>query len=118
MNVLVTGGAGYIGSILSRILLKKGYSVTVLDRLFFGNESLAEIIDQINLIKNDIRFFDPNFLKNIDAIFDLAALSNDPCGELDNKKTMEINYQGRIRVANLAKKYGVKKYVFASTCSV
>ncbi len=118
MNVLVTGGAGYIGSILSRILLKKGYNVTVLDRLFFGNESLAEIIDQINLIKDDIRFFDPNFLKKIDAIFDLAALSNDPCGELDPKKTMEINYQGRVRVANLAKKYLVKKYVFASTCSV
>ena len=118
MNVLVTGGAGYIGSILSRILLKKGYNVTVLDRLFFGNDSLKEIIDKINLIKDDIRFFDPNLLKNIDAIFDLAALSNDPCGELDPKKTMEINYQGRVRVANLAKKYGVKKYVFASTCSV
>lgn len=118
MNVLVTGGAGYIGSILSRTLLKKGYRVTVIDRLFFGNESLSEIIEKINLIKDDIRFFDPNLLKNIDAIFDLAALSNDPCGELDPKKTMEINYQGRVRVANLAKKYGVKKYVFASTCSV
>ncbi|MCK4885336.1 SDR family oxidoreductase, partial [Candidatus Bathyarchaeota archaeon] len=53
-----------------------------------------------------------------DAVFDLAALSNDPSGELEPQKTLEINYKGRVRVANLAKKYGVKKYVFASTCSV
>ncbi len=63
-------------------------------------------------------FFNPELLKGIDAVFDLAALSNDPCGELDQEKTLEINYKGRVRVANLAKKYGIKKYVFASTCSV
>ena len=118
MNVLVTGGAGYIGSVMSRILLEKGYNVTILDRLFFGNDSLKDITDQITIIKDDVRFFDPNLLKGIDAVFDLAALSNDPCGELDQEKTLEINYKGRVRVANLAKKYGVKKYVFASTCSV
>ena len=118
MNVLVTGGAGYIGSVMSRILLEKGYNVTILDRLFFGSDSLTDITDQVTLIKDDIRFFNPDLLKGIDAVFDLAALSNDPCGELDQEKTLEINYRGRVRVANLAKKYGVKKYVFASTCSV
>jgi nucleoside-diphosphate-sugar epimerase len=118
VNVLVTGGAGYIGSVMSRILLEKGYNVTILDRLFFGTDSLKDIADQITLIKDDVRFFDPDLLKGIDAVFDLAALSNDPCGELDQEKTLEINYKGRVRVANLAKKYGVKKYVFASTCSV
>ncbi len=118
MNVLVTGGAGYIGSVMSRILLEKGYNVTILDRLFFGTDSLKDITDQITLIKDDVRFFDPHLLKGIDAVFDLAALSNDPCGELDQEKTLEINYKGRVRVANLAKKYGIKKYVFASTCSV
>jgi nucleoside-diphosphate-sugar epimerase len=118
MNVLVTGGAGYIGSVMSRILLEKGYNVTILDRLFFGTDSLKDITDQITFIKDDVRFFDPDLLKGIDAVFDLAALSNDPCGELDQEKTLEINYKGRVRVANLAKKYGVKKYVFASTCSV
>lgn len=118
LNVLVTGGAGYIGSVMSRLLLEKGYNVTVLDRLFFGNDSLKEIADQITIIKDDIRFFDPKHLENIDAIFDLAALSNDPCGELDQQKTLEINYKGRVRVANLAKKHGVKKYVYTSTCSV
>jgi len=118
VNVLVTGGAGYIGSVMSRILLEKGYNVTVLDRLFFGTDSLKDIADQITLIKDDIRFFDPKVLKGIDAVFDLAALSNDPSGELDQEKTLEINHKGRVRVANLAKKYGIKKYVFASTCSV
>ncbi|WNZ29643.1 MAG: NAD(P)-dependent oxidoreductase [Candidatus Bathyarchaeota archaeon] len=118
LNILVTGGAGYIGSVMSRILLEKGYNVTVLDRLFFGTDSLKEVADQITIVKDDIRFFDPKLLENIDAVFDLAALSNDPCGELDQQKTLEINYKGRVRVANLAKKYNIKKYVFASTCSV
>jgi nucleoside-diphosphate-sugar epimerase len=118
VNVLVTGGAGYIGSVMSRILLEKGYNVTILDRLFFGTDSLKDITDQITIIKDDVRFFNPDLLGGIDAVFDLAALSNDPCGELDQEKTLEINYKGRVRVANLAKKYGVKKYVFASTCSV
>jgi nucleoside-diphosphate-sugar epimerase len=118
MNVLVTGGAGYIGSVMSRILLEKGYNVTILDRLFFGTDSIKDITNQITLVKDDVRFFDPKILKNIDAVFDLAALSNDPSGELEPQKTLEINYNGRVRVANLAKKYGVKKYVFASTCSV
>ena len=118
LNVLITGGAGYIGSIMSRILLEKGYNVTVLDRLFFGTDSTKDIADQITLIKDDIRFFNPEILNGIDAVFDLAALSNDPSGELDPEKTLEINYKGRVRVAKLAKRYGVKKYVFASTCSV
>jgi len=118
VNVLVTGGAGYIGSVMSRILLEKGYKVTILDRLFFGTDSIKDIADQITLVKDDVRFFNPELLKGIDAVFDLAALSNDPCGEIDQEKTLEINYKGRVRVADLAKKYGVKKYVFASTCSV
>jgi nucleoside-diphosphate-sugar epimerase len=118
MNVLVTGGAGYIGSVMSRILLEKGYDVTCLDRLFFGTDSTKDIADRITLIKDDVRWFKPEILKKVDAVFDLAALSNDPSGELEPQKTLDINYKGRVRVANLAKKYGIKKYVLASTCSV
>jgi len=118
MNVLVTGGAGYIGSVLSRILLEKGYDVTCLDRLFFGTDSTKDIADRITLVKDDVRWFNPEILKNVDAVFDLAALSNDPSGELEPRKTLDINYKGRVRVAKLAKKYGIKKYVLASTCSV
>jgi nucleoside-diphosphate-sugar epimerase len=118
MNVLVTGGAGYIGSVMSRILLEKGYDVTCLDRLFFGTDSTKDIADRITLVKDDVRWFNPEILKNVDAVFDLAALSNDPSGELEPRKTLDINHKGRVRVARLAKKYGAKKYVLASTCSV
>ena len=118
MKILVTGGAGYIGSILSRILLERGHDITLLDRLYFGTKPIEDIIEKIALIKGDIRWFDPNLLKSIDAVLDLASLSNDPSGELDPQKTLEINYKGRVRVANLSKKFGVSKYVLASSCSV
>ena len=118
MKVLVTGGAGYIGSVLSRILLEKGYVVTILDRFFFGPDSVKDIANRVDIVKDDIRWFDPEILKGVDAVIDLASLSNDPSGELDPQKTVEINHKGRARVAKLAKKHGVSRYVLASTCSV
>ncbi len=120
MQVLVTGGAGYIGSTLLRFLLERGYDVICLDRLFFGKKSIVELLDnpRFKLIKDDIRWFDPKVLRGVDVVVDLAALSNDPAGELDPAKTYDINYLGRIRVARLSKEYGVRRYIFASTCSV
>ncbi len=118
MKILITGGAGYIGSVLVRMLIERGYDVIVLDRLFFGKDSLEEIEDRIKIIKDDVRWFDPNILNGVDVVIDMAALSNDPSGELDPEKTLEINYKGRVRVAKLSKKYGVKKYIMASSCSV
>jgi len=120
MKVLVTGGAGYIGSILTTMLLEKGYGVKCLDRFFFGEETLRDVRSNSNLelIKDDIRWFDPKILKDVDAVLDLASLSNDPSGELDPSKTYDINFLGRVRVAKLSKEYGIKRYVLASTCSV
>lgn len=120
MQILVTGGAGYIGSELTKELLKEGHKVKCLDRFFFGKESLADVIANPNLeiIRDDIRWFDPNILKGIDVVMDLAALSNDPSGELDPSKTFDINYLGRIRVARLSKEYEVKRYILASSCSI
>ena len=118
MRVLITGGAGYIGSILVRELLSKGHQVRVIDRFFFGKESLKDIEDQIEIIKGDTRWIESNVFKDIDCVMDLVALSNDPSGELDPKKTMEINYKGRVRIAKLSKKTGVKKYILASSCSI
>ena len=119
-TVLVTGGAGYIGSILVRKLLDKGYKVKCLDRFFFGMETVNELLGNSNfqIIKDDIRWFNPKVLKDVDAVMDLAALSNDPSSELDSAKTYDINFLGRVRVANLSKEYGVKKYILASSCSV
>ena len=118
LKVLVTGGAGYIGSVLCRLLLEKGYKVTCLDRFFFGMETINDVVDKISVVKDDIRWFEPEVLDGVDAVFDLASLSNDPSGELDPKKTLDINYRGRVRVAQLSKKRNVKRYVLASTCSV
>lgn len=120
MKVLVTGGAGYIGSVLTKLLLDKGYEVKVLDRFFFGKETLDEVAENKNLevIKGDVRSFELNILKGVDIVMDLAALSNDPSGELNPEWTMDINYRGRVRVAKLAKEHGVKRYILASSCSI
>lgn len=118
MRVLLTGGGGYIGSVLSEMLVERGYDLTVLDRFFFGEETLSSIKDKIKIVKDDVRWFDPSILNGVDAVIDMAALSNDPSGELDPKKTLEINYKGRVRVAKAAKKHGVGRYLIASSCSV
>lgn len=119
LNILVTGGAGYIGSVLIPDLLEDGHNVTCLDRFFFGDEYLSsKFKDGLTLIKDDIRWFDPKILKNMDLVMDLAALSNDPVGELDPKKTDEINHLGRSRVARLSKESSVPQYILASSASV
>jgi len=118
MKILITGGAGYIGSMLSRMLLEKGYEVKILDRFFFGKDSVKDIEDRAEIFEGDIRNFEPTLLKGVDAVIDMAAISNDPSGELDPNLTLEINYKGRVRVAKLAKKYKVKRYILASSCSV
>lgn len=117
-KVLVTGGAGYIGSTLVRLLLEKGYQVKVLDRFFFGRDSLKDIEDKIEIIEEDIRDVRGDVFKDIETVMDLAAISNDPAGELDPQKTLDINYLGRTRVAHLAKYCGVKRYILASSCSI
>ena len=114
----MTGGAGYIGSQLVRQLLSAGAEVTCVDRLFFGRESLEGFENSLTVLRTDIRTLNASALKGIDAVFDLASLSNDPSGELDPQKTLDINYKGRVNVARLAKKHSVKRYVLASTCSV
>lgn len=118
MRILVTGAGGYIGSVLVPMLIEEGYSVIALDRFFFGREKLPKENKQLKIIEDDIRFFPAEILKDIDAVIDLAALSNDPVGELDPVKTWSINYLGRFRVASLAKLMGVKRYIYPSSCSV
>ena len=118
-TILVTGGAGYVGSILIPSLLENHYCVKCLDRFFFGDEYLLSLKnDNLELIYDDIRWFDGKILDDVDVVLDLAALSNDPVGELNPKKTFEINHLGRSRVANLSKEHGVSKYILASSASV
>ncbi|MHB1931552.1 MAG: NAD-dependent epimerase/dehydratase family protein [Thermoplasmata archaeon] len=120
MRVLVTGGAGYLGSVLVPELLGRDHSVRVLDRLFFGAEPLASAgpPERLTIQRDDIRWCDPQVLTGFDAVVDLAALSNDPAGALDPSKTFEINQRGRIRIATLARAAGVRRYLLPSSCSV
>jgi len=118
-HVLVTGGAGYIGSTLTQLLLERGDEVTVLDRLFFG-DTLADlrVNPRLHVIQDDIRWCPETVFKGIDAVCDLAALSNDPAGDLNPEKTLEINHAGRARICRMAKQAGVRRYVLASSCSI
>ncbi len=118
MKILVTGGTGYIGRILVPDLITKGYNVTVIDRGFLDYDDPERDFEGIKIIREDIRTVDPSVLNGYDGIIDLAALSNDPSGDLNKMATWDINYIGRIRIARLAKKLGISKYIVASSCSV
>ncbi len=118
MNLLVTGGTGYIGRILVPDLKRKGHEITVMDRGFLDYSDLENEYEGVNILREDIRTCDPDLLRGFDAVIDLAALSNDPSGNLNKIATWDINYIGRVRIARLAKKLGAKRYVVASSCSV
>jgi nucleoside-diphosphate-sugar epimerase len=120
MNILITGGGGYIGSMLVGQLLKKGHCIKCVDRFFFGMDILKEFKknSHLELIKNDIRDLQLDNFLGVDVVMDLAALSNDPAGDLDPSITTEINHEGRARVAKLAREAGVRKYILSSSCSV
>ena len=119
-TVLITGGAGYIGTVMVAELLKVGYKVKVLDRMFFGFEPIEKYRNHPNfeLIKNDIRYFDSKLLDSVYAVFDLAGIANDPSCDIDPEATISINHLGCVRVAKLAKEMGVERYILASSCSV
>jgi nucleoside-diphosphate-sugar epimerase len=115
-SVFVTGGGGYIGTVLVPMLLDDGYKVRVLDRFFFGEGKLPDH-DNLEIIKEDARHIDASHLAGMDAVIDLVAISNDPSGELFKDATMDINFQSRFRTAKLAKEAGAKRYVLPSSCS-
>ena len=119
-KVLVTGAGGYIGSVLTRALLDAGYAVIAYDRFFFGEETLGDVAGHPNLtiLRKDIRDISGDDMAGVHAVCDLAALSNDPSGDLNPELTMQINHAGRRRVAQMAKKAGVERYVLSSSCSV
>lgn len=118
MNILVTGNRGYIGAVLVDMLLDKKYQVTGLDTGFYDHSALFPNSQPIRQIKKDIRDIDENDLKEIDAIVHLAALSNDPLGELDPGLTEEINFKGTMILAQCAKKMGIKRFVYSSSQSM
>lgn len=120
LKIAVTGAGGYIGSILAKQLLAAGHEVLAIDRYFFGVEVLDSLKSnpKLKILKKDIRDLEPEDLKGLDAVCDLASLSNDPAGEMNPELTYDINRTGRIHVAKTTKAAGVGRYILSSSCSV
>lgn len=118
-NILVTGDRGYIGSVLVPLLIKNKYNVTGFDTDYFKLTIPSKYkFPRYKRHIKDIRKVEKKDLKSIDAIIHLSALSNDPMGEIDEKLTEEINYKSTIRLAQIAKEVGVRRFLFSSSCSI
>lgn len=117
MRVMVTGNLGYIGTVLAPMLLNKGYQVVGLDADLYRFCTFGDGFIEVPTIKKDIRDITVEDLYGVDAICHLAGLSNDPLGNLNSELTFEINYKASVKLAELAKKMGIKRYIFSSSCS-
>lgn len=117
MKVLVTGHDGYIGKVLVPMLQRAGHQVVGLDSFLFEECTFGEEAEGPISYRRDIRDVEEGNLKGCDAVLHLAGISNDPLGDFRPESTMEINYRASVRLARLAKKAGVSRFVFSSSCS-
>jgi nucleoside-diphosphate-sugar epimerase len=118
MKVLVTGHHGYIGSVLAPVIADAGHEVTGVDTFFYEGCDFVPDIVSVTSIRADVRDLDVGDLTGYDAIVHLAALSNDPLGELNEQLTLDINFGATVQLARRAKEAGVERFVFASSCSM
>ena len=119
MRVLVTGHLGYIGTVLTPMLIKAGHDVVGIDSDLYERCTFAHggSIVRVRSIRKDMRDVQVSDLDGVEAVLHLAALSNDPLGDLKPGLTDEINHRASVRLAGLAKRAGVRRFVFASSCS-
>ncbi len=119
MRICVTGSDGYLGSLLAPELLKRGHDVIGLDTGFYKERMLYRSGSTVPLtVVKDLRQVEAADLKGVDGVVHMAELSNDPTGQLAPNITYEINHQGSVRLAQQARKAGVKRFVYMSSCSV
>jgi nucleoside-diphosphate-sugar epimerase len=117
LNVLVTGGAGYIGLELCRRLVERGDRVRVVDRFFFGRD-LGEGLEKVETIDGDVRAWDDQWLDGVDAVSHLAGLSNDPTAEYNPEANWQMNAVATEALAAACKRKGVRRLVFGSSASI
>jgi nucleoside-diphosphate-sugar epimerase len=119
-KVLITGGAGYVGSVLVPKLVDKGYDVRVLDWMIYGKEVLDSVKDKIDLVEGDLRSKKllERVVKGVDSVIHLAAISNDPSADMNFGLTMEVNYNATRNLLDLSRKFGIKRFIYASSSSV
>ncbi len=118
MKVLVTGHDGYIGSVMVPVLQAAGHEVIGMDTRFFSDDPTIPPGNILLDYRQDIREAVDGVFKGIEAVIHLAALSNDPLGELNPELTFEINHRASLRLARMAKSAGVQRFLYASTCSI
>src|SRR4051812_45094862 len=117
MRILLTGHLGYIGTVLTPMLLAEGHDVVGLDADLYRRCTFLERIAQVPSIRKDLRDVTPDDVRGFGAVLHLAALSNDPLGNLNPGLTEDINWRASVRLAELAKDAGVRRFVFSSSCS-
>jgi len=115
MKVLVTGGAGYVGSVLVPLILNRGYEVRVLDNGMFGTD---HINPEAEFVQGNVLEFNEKWLENVDVVVHLAGFSNDPMAAFSPEMNYVLNAGGAATVAHKTKEAGINRFVFASTCSV
>ena len=119
MRIMITGHMGYIGTVMTPMVVKAGHTVVGYDSDLFSRCTYSQggEISRIPHIRKDVRDATREDFEGIDAVLHLAALSNDPLGDLNPDTTYSINHRASVRMATLAKEAGVKRFVFASSCS-
>lgn len=118
MRVLITGHNGYIGSVLAPMVRAAGHDIVGLDSFLFEGGTFGRNGSQIDALRMDLRDVQADDLRGFDAVMHLAALSNDPLGDVNPQVTYDINHLGSVRLARLAKEAGVPRLIFASSCSL
>jgi len=117
-KILLVGGAGYVGSVLTHELLERGYAVRILDRLYFGDLGLRDCRDRVELVVGDMRMLTGDVLEDIEAVINVGGLSNDPTAEYNPRANYEMNTLASKKLADLCVAHGVRRYLFASSCSI
>ena len=116
--VLIVGGAGYVGSVLTHELLERGYAIRILDRLYFGDVGLRDHRDRVELVMGDMRTLTGDVFENVEAVINVGGLSNDPTAEYNPQANYEMNTLAAKTLDDLCVANGVRRYVFASSCSI